>query len=70
MRAIRSLVGGEPLDGAPGGAFTISNPARLDDRVATASLGDGETFLDACRRAKAAQPRWAEVPSPVRGRAI
>ena len=28
------------------------------------------TFVDACRAARAAQPAWAAVPAPVRGRAI
>ena len=46
------------------------NPARLDDVVAEAVLGDASTFVDACRAARAAQPGWAATPAPVRGRAI
>ena len=33
-------------------------------------LGDAETFVDACRAARAAQREWAPVPAPVRGRVI
>jgi alpha-ketoglutaric semialdehyde dehydrogenase len=69
-RRVTSLLDGAPVEGSPGGELEIANPARLDDRVAVVSLGDAETFVDACRRAKAAQPAWAEVPAPVRGRAI
>jgi alpha-ketoglutaric semialdehyde dehydrogenase len=67
---IASMLDGRPVDDAPGGTLTIRNPARLDDAVAEARLGDAGTFLEACRRAKAAQPGWAAVPPPVRGRAI
>ena len=69
-RTVSSLLDGQPLDGAPGGTLTIPNPADLHETVAEANLGDAETFLDACRRAKGAQPGWAAVPAPVRGRAI
>ena len=58
------------MDDAPGGTVTVANPAHLDETVAEARLGDAGTFLDACRRAKAAQPAWAAVPPPVRGKAI
>ena len=58
------------MEDAPGGTLTVANPAHLDEAVAEARLGDADTFLEACRRAKAAQPGWAAVPAPVRGRAI
>ena len=67
---VASLIDGRPVDGAPGGTREIPNPARLDEIVAGARLGDVDTFVDACRRAAAAQPGWAHVPAPVRGRAI
>ncbi|MBI3648889.1 MAG: aldehyde dehydrogenase family protein [Actinobacteria bacterium] len=67
---MRSLVAGKPVEGAPGGTLTIPNPAHLDEIVAEAALGDAGTLLAACRTAKAAQPEWARVPAPVRGRAI
>jgi alpha-ketoglutaric semialdehyde dehydrogenase len=69
MHSVRSLVNGQPGD-APGGVRTIANPARLDEIVSEAHLGDAETFLQACRVAKAAQPAWYSVPAPIRGRAI
>jgi acyl-CoA reductase-like NAD-dependent aldehyde dehydrogenase len=69
-RAVTSLLDGSPIEGAPGGTVTITNPAHLDETVVEAKLGDAATFLEACRRAKAAQRGWAGVPAPVRGRAI
>jgi len=70
MRIVASIVGGSPKEGAPGGSATIRNPANLDEVVAEVRLGDAATFVDACGRAKAAQPGWARVPAPVRGRAV
>jgi acyl-CoA reductase-like NAD-dependent aldehyde dehydrogenase len=70
MTVVSSLVGGRPVGGAPGGTLTIRNPARLDDVVAHVDLGDAGTFALACRTARRAQPAWAGVPAPVRGRAV
>src|SRR4026209_2452067 len=69
-RTLSSLLDGRPVDGAPGGTLTIPNPADLEQIVAEAKRGDAGTFLDACRRAKEAQPAWAAIPAPVRGRTI
>jgi acyl-CoA reductase-like NAD-dependent aldehyde dehydrogenase len=69
-RAVASLISGTPVNGGPGGTLTVTNPAHLDEVVAEAFLGDAGTFVDACRSARAAQPGWASVPAPVRGRAI
>ena len=41
----------------------------LAEVVAEVDLGDAGTFVAACRAARAAQPGWADVPAPVRGRA-
>ena len=46
------------------------NPADLNDVVAKVELADAQGFVDACRRAREAQPEWSAVPAPVRGRAI
>jgi aldehyde dehydrogenase (NAD+) len=70
MRTIRSLVGGVPADGAPGGTLTIANPARLDDTLGEAALGDAATVVDASRAARAAQSTWAATPAPTRGRVV
>jgi alpha-ketoglutaric semialdehyde dehydrogenase len=70
IRTVSSIVAGRSANAAPGGTITIPNPANLDEVVAEARLGDAGTIADACRTAKAAQPRWARVPAPVRGRAI
>ena len=70
MRTIRSLVAGAPVDGAPGGSISVSNPARLDDTVAEVELGDTSTFVGACRAARDAQRAWAATPAPSRGRVV
>ncbi len=58
------------MEGAPGGTLPSVNPARLDDVVAEVALGDAGTFVAACRAAREAQRAWAQVPAPVRGRAV
>ena len=69
-RTITSVIGGTPATGAPGGRLADRNPAQLDDLVADVELGDSDTFVAACRAAREAQLAWADVPAPVRGRAI
>src|SRR3954449_13401896 len=68
--AIASLIGGERRADAPGGRLTSTNPARTEEVVAEVSLGDAQTFVEACAAARAAQRDWARVPAPVRGRVI
>ena len=46
------------------------NPANLDDVICEAALADADTFVDACRAARAAQREWAAVPAPVRGNVV
>ncbi|MBO0889437.1 MAG: aldehyde dehydrogenase family protein [Acidothermales bacterium] len=70
MRTVSSIVGGKPVGDAPAGTLALPNPARLDEVVAEVGLGDAGTFVDAARAARDAQRAWAEVPAPVRGRAI
>jgi acyl-CoA reductase-like NAD-dependent aldehyde dehydrogenase len=50
--------------------YRSTNPARTTEVVAEVDLGDADTFVAACRAARAAQPAWADVPAPVRGRAV
>src|SRR3954471_10848450 len=69
-RTIASIVDGTQREDAPGGRLTSTNPARTDEVVAEVLLGDAQTFEDACRAARAAQPGWAAVPPPARGRVI
>jgi alpha-ketoglutaric semialdehyde dehydrogenase len=63
-------VGGRSV--ADPGARTLPsvNPALLDDVVAQVALADAETFVAACRSARAAQRAWARVPAPVRGQVV
>jgi alpha-ketoglutaric semialdehyde dehydrogenase len=72
---IVSVVGGRAVTGnaeggAPAGALTSVNPSLLSDVVAEVTLASAGTFAAACAVAKQAQPAWADVPAPVRGRAI
>jgi len=67
---VTSIVGGAPVPGAPGGQILSTNPARTSEVVADVSLGDASTFVAAARAAREAQSPWADVPAPVRGRAI
>ncbi len=69
-RTITSVVGGRPVPGEGAHAYASVNPSRTRDVVADVTLADSATYLDACRVAKQAQPAWADVPAPVRGRAI
>jgi aldehyde dehydrogenase (NAD+) len=69
-RTVASIIAGTAAEDAPGGRLRSTNPARIDDVVCEALLGDPDTFVDACRAARAAQPEWAGTPAPVRGRAI
>src|SRR5438874_8049179 len=50
--------------------YQSTNPAGTDEIVAEVELGGPEAVVAACRVARAAQPGWADVPAPVRGRAI
>jgi aldehyde dehydrogenase (NAD+) len=68
--AISSVIGGRPATGAPGGRIQSTNPARTSEVVAEVALGDAGTFAAAARAAREAQQAWADVPAPVRGRAI
>ena len=70
QRTVSSVIAGRPVAGAPGGRIRSTNPARLDDVVADVALGDAALLVTAARAARDAQRAWADVPAPVRGRAI
>jgi aldehyde dehydrogenase (NAD+) len=69
-RSVASVIAGNEAAEAPGGRLSSVNPARTREVVAEVALGDAKTFADAARAARAAQRSWADVPAPVRGRAI
>jgi alpha-ketoglutaric semialdehyde dehydrogenase len=69
-RSLASVIAGVPVAGSPGGQLASTNPARTSEVIADVALGDAGTFAAAARAARAAQPAWAAVPAPVRGRAI
>ena len=69
-RNITSIIAGAPVAGATGARIASTNPARTSEVVADVTLGDASTFVAAARAARRAQPAWADVPAPVRGRAI
>ena len=68
MTQITSIIDGKPVTGGRNVART--NPANLDDVVAEVVQGDADTFAAAAASAKRAQQAWADIPAPVRGRAI
>src|SRR6266480_2755937 len=70
QRTVSSVIAGRPVGGAPGGRIRSTNPARLDEVVADVALGDAALLVTAARAARGAQRAWADVPAPVRGRAI
>src|SRR6266498_2846903 len=63
-----SVIGGRPAEAAPAATISSPNPSRTSDVVAEVALADAATFAAACAAAKRAQPSWADVPAPVRGR--
>jgi aldehyde dehydrogenase (NAD+) len=67
---LESIIGGRPAGGSPAGTVRSPNPSRLTDLVAEVQLADAATFAAACATAKRAQESWADIPAPVRGRAI
>src|SRR5260370_850572 len=69
-RRVASVRAGAPGGGGRGGTARAKNRARLDDVVAEVALGDGPLLVTAARAAAEAQRPWADVPAPVRGRAI
>src|SRR6204780_1059559 len=69
-RVVTSIVAGVPVAEAPGGVVASVNPARTSEVVAEVRLTDAAGFLAGAKAARQAQPAWADVPAPVRGRAI
>jgi alpha-ketoglutaric semialdehyde dehydrogenase len=65
---VTSIVGGAAVPGVRTVAST--NPAHLNEVVGDVSFADAATFLQAAESASKAQPSWAAVPAPMRGRAI
>ncbi|HEX6327470.1 MAG TPA: aldehyde dehydrogenase family protein [Jiangellaceae bacterium] len=68
MTQISSIIDGKPVTG--GQRVASTNPANLDEVVAEVIQGDADTFAAAAASAKRAQQAWADIPAPVRGRAI
>src|SRR6266581_1696872 len=65
-----SVIGGRPAERARAGTVSSPNPSRLSDVVAEVGLADAAAFAGACAAAKRAQPAWAAIPAPVRGRTV
>jgi len=69
-RKIVSIIEGRAAPRAQAGSLLSTNPSLLTDVVAEVSLGSAATMAAACAAAKRAHPSWADIPAPVRGRAI
>src|ERR1700739_625205 len=70
QRTVCSVIAGRPVADASGGRIQSANPARLGEVVADVALGDAALLVTAAQAARDAQRAWADVPAPVRGRAI
>ena len=69
-RTISSVVGGAPVAIEGVARYTSVNPSRTDEVVADVAMGGPDTFVAAAQAAHQVQQEWADVPAPVRGRAI
>jgi len=69
-RSIVSTINGRPAPGPAEWVEDSSNPSQLTDVVAKVTLADAGIFADACAAAKQAQPLWADIPAPARGRTV
>jgi alpha-ketoglutaric semialdehyde dehydrogenase len=69
MTQVSSYIDGKHVQGS-GGSLTRTNPADTTQVVAEVALADPDTYVEACRVARAAQPGWQAVPAPVRGTVI
>jgi aldehyde dehydrogenase (NAD+) len=67
-RTVTSVINGRPVTG--GITVASTNPARLGDVVAEVVLVDAATIAAGAAAARGAQRAWADVPAPVRGRAV
>ncbi len=68
---VTSVIGGTPEPAASGDRIYPSiNPSRVDTTVAEVTLASADDVARAIRVAHDAQQAWADVPAPVRGRAI
>ncbi len=69
-RTVTSVVDGKPVFDATQPTAQSLNPADLDDVVGEVQFAPGRIFTAAAIVAHNAQRAWADVPAPVRGRAI
>ncbi|PSL02190.1 aldehyde dehydrogenase (NAD+) [Haloactinopolyspora alba] len=69
-RLVTSVVDGKSLDAGESPRLQSLNPSNLDDVVAEIDPAPPRVFTSAAIVASNAQKQWADVPSPVRGRAI
>src|SRR6266516_3338243 len=65
-----SMIGGKSADDDAAASYRSTDPSHLAETVAEVRLAPAEAFLTACKVAAGAQAAWAQVPAPVRGRAI
>ncbi|TDE09537.1 aldehyde dehydrogenase family protein [Jiangella asiatica] len=67
---ISSVIDGAAVFDETQASLQSLNPAHLDEVVGEVRLAPARVFVSAAVVAKNAQPAWADVPAPVRGRAI
>ncbi|MBB5789160.1 aldehyde dehydrogenase family protein [Jiangella mangrovi] len=69
-RTVTSVVDGKAVFDSTQPIAQSLNPADLDDVVGEVALAPGRIFTAAAVVARNAQRAWADIPAPVRGRAI
>jgi aldehyde dehydrogenase (NAD+) len=68
---VTSVIGGTAQSAGSGESiYTSINPSRVAETVAEVTLASADDVARAIRVAHDAQQAWADVPAPVRGRAI
>lgn len=69
--SVSSVIGGKKSASESGNRiFQSVNPSNVESVVAEVSLASADEFARACAVATEAQQAWADIPAPVRGRAI
>lgn len=69
-RRIVSVVAGRAVEEEDARPYRSTNPTRTSEVVADVALATGGTFAAGCAAARSAGRGWADVPAPVRGRAV
>lgn len=65
-----NLIGGDHVPSSSGDVIEVRNPADTDDVLGTVPASTAADVREAIGAARLAQPAWAELPAPERGRVL